>query len=124
MLKIVVGRWLLYAILPDDRRIYGVERLFDSPQFENFELVEPANTGPSLGKNPNGRNRRVAELTHCWQDHQSRIRAQIKAPDTCRNAGARLAHSFSRVSRNVGADTICPSLTMSIETSTSSPILL
>ena len=39
------GRLLLLGILQDDRRLYGVERLFDRQQFENFELAESAKTG-------------------------------------------------------------------------------
>jgi hypothetical protein len=41
------GRLLLLAILQDDRQLYGVERLFDSQQFENLELAESANCGHS-----------------------------------------------------------------------------
>jgi len=39
------GRLLLLAILQDDRQLYGVERLFDSQQFENIELAKSANRG-------------------------------------------------------------------------------
>jgi hypothetical protein len=38
--------WPQLAILQNDRQLYGVERLFDSQQFENFELAVSANTGP------------------------------------------------------------------------------
>ena len=36
------GRLLLLAILQDDRQLYGVERLFDTQQFENLELAVSA----------------------------------------------------------------------------------
>jgi len=40
------GRLLLLAILQDDRQLYGLERLFDNQQFENFELAESARSRP------------------------------------------------------------------------------
>jgi hypothetical protein len=43
----VPGRLLLLAILQDDRQLYGIERLFDSQQFECLELALSANCGPS-----------------------------------------------------------------------------
>ncbi len=42
-----IGRLLLLAILQDDRQLYGVERLFDSQQFENFELAVSASSSHS-----------------------------------------------------------------------------
>ena len=43
-----VGRLLLYAILPDDRQLCGVEQLFNNQRFGNLELAESAKTGRSL----------------------------------------------------------------------------
>jgi hypothetical protein len=42
-----IDRLLLLAILQDDRQLYGVERLFDSHQFENFELAVSASSSHS-----------------------------------------------------------------------------
>ena len=47
MRPVAISRLLLLAILQGDRQLYGVERLFDSQQFENFELAVSAKGGHS-----------------------------------------------------------------------------